>query len=452
MRSDKPRPESAPAVPCRKPGLWLGGAVLGLLLLGWIAALRMGPAEGHVPVQLAARMPGATPDGPVAATDAVAAAAAADAVAAHTAGGEADKAAICGLPDTEPLEGTIGEAIGRQLESAAEQGIRVLHRALAASADPQERAMRLVLKSYLKPSAADAADAAASADAAEAGDAVTTGGLSSGAMTADVADALARVALASTDTRPYAIAAMACSRAQAALATAPEGACGQIDLWTWALNDVGNAAPWLMLAQRANAANDVVAFDQAMFNAAHADRFEYGAFDALRLVNHPAVQRLKPTVRVATMLMLTAIWVDWQTPGHAAVMAWCPQGLEEANRQQACGDLATMLIDRSSAMIDVSLGVGIASAAGWSEERVLQADLRRDAYARLLAQGVPQAPPLGCAWMRDQARWAGQVAQAGDAGLARRLLAASGEDAATIVGRSTPERRSRFRGGRPPYL
>ncbi len=421
-----------------RPGLWCGGAVLALLVFGGIAVGPFAPPDARLPVQVIDAGAVSAP----AERDAVTHEAMGSAAPAPVVSIETERSLVCGMPASKDNGELTGAELNDSLDASATLGLAQLVHALATtSGNDIDRAMRFVLMAYLPrsepfaPFALGASDARSEARSEASGDPQAVGDTLRSAT-----ESLARLALASNDARVYGLAAMQCGRGDAAATrSAQDGACGQIDLWTWALKDPGNAAPWLLLAQRARSQGDADTVDQAMTRAAQAHKFDYGAFEFLKLIDHPAVRALKPATRVATYVALTGLWVSWPTPGHAAGVAWCPAGEMDINREQACGDLARMLVSRSSAMVDLTLGVHLAEQVGWPAAEREQALQQRQAYLDALAAAMPKSPPMGCQWMHDYARWARQIGREGEVAMARRLVAASASASAFAPARPTAQ-------------
>lgn len=303
---------------------------------------------------------------------------------------------MCGQPDEAGVPMS-GSQINAQLEAGAKTGLRRVISGLQRSNDPVDGLMGALLAEQMPE-------------------------LAPGSLSADDAmTAFVQQSQDAADVRMLGVAAMHCHRSSAP--PAPGSPCAMIDLAGWAQRDAGNAAPWLMLARRAHAGGDEAAFDDAMHHAAAAQRFDYGSLELLRLLDHAAVRRLPPSIRVPTMMALAGLWVSWPTPGHAAVSAWCAQGLEDPNRIAACFDLAHLLVHRSSSMLDVALGLRIAPASGWTAEEVAKEQARSDAFQAALSRAKPQSKPLSCEWMREFANWSREVSRGGELAMARRLAA-----------------------------
>jgi hypothetical protein len=303
---------------------------------------------------------------------------------------------MCGQPD-EAGSPMSGSQINAQLETGAKTGLRRVIPGLQRSNEPIDRMMGALLAEQVP-------ELAPGNPSAE-----------------DAMSVLVRQGQDAADVRVLAVAAMHCHRSSAP--PVPGSPCALIDLSSWAQKDAANAAPWLMLARRAHAGGDEAAFDDAMQHAAAAQRFDYGSLELLRLLDHAAVRRLPPSIRVPTMMALAGLWVSWPTPGHAAVSDWCAQGLEDPNRIAACSDLARVLVHRSSSMLDVALGLRIAPASGWTAEEVAKEQARREAFEAALGRAKPRSKPLSCEWMREFANWSREVSRGGELAMARRLVA-----------------------------
>jgi hypothetical protein len=188
-----------------------------------------------------------------------------------------NRSLMCGQPD-EAGSPITGSQINAQLEAGANAGLRRVIPSLQRSNDPIDRMMGALLAEQV-PELAPGSHSAEEA------------------MTVFV-----QQGRDAANGRVLAVAAMHCHRLSAP--PAPGSPCALIDLSSWAEKDTGNAAPWLMLARRAHAGGDEAAFDDAMQHAAAAQRFDYGSLELLRLLDHAAVRRLPPSIRVPTMMAL----------------------------------------------------------------------------------------------------------------------------------------------------
>jgi hypothetical protein len=316
--------------------------------------------------------------------------------AASSAAATPHRSLMCGQPD-EAGSPISGPQINAQLEAGAKTGLRRVISALQRSNELIDRTMGALLAEQVPE-------------------------LAPGTYSADDAMAtLVQLGHDAADVRVLGVAAMHCHRSSAPPAAGSP--CALIDLSSWARKDAGNAAPWLMLARRAHADGDEAAFDDAMQHAAAGQRFDYGSLEWLRLLDHAAVRRLSPSIRLPTMIALAGLWVAWPTPGHAAVSAWCADGLEDPNRIAACSDLAHLLVHRSSSMLDVALGLRIAPASGWAADEVAKEQARREAFEAALDRVKPRSKPLSCEWMREFANWSREVSRSGEPAMAQRLVA-----------------------------
>ncbi|HEY8708851.1 MAG TPA: hypothetical protein VIM34_12725 [Burkholderiaceae bacterium] len=93
----------------------------------------------------------------------------------------------------------------------------------------------------------------------------------------DARDALARMAVSSTDPGVYALALHTCGGNR-------EGACQMLSVDQWARLDPGNATPWLFMLSAAKTRNDLAAKNEALHRIATAQRSETGVFTIPGLV------------------------------------------------------------------------------------------------------------------------------------------------------------------------
>ena len=130
---------------------------------------------------------------------------------------------------------------------------------------------------------------------------------------AGLRDALARMALSSSDPRVYALALHVCG---GTLHSA--GACQMLSAAQWARLAPDNAAPWFAMLAAAKAANDAAAQDEALHRIATAKRSDQGFFAI-----PAAVLAAAPGGEASSMaaLLLVGVEGDQRQPARLALLA-----------------------------------------------------------------------------------------------------------------------------------
>jgi hypothetical protein len=247
---------------------------------------------------------------------------------------------------------------------------------------------------------------------------------------ARVADPLARIALASTDPRVYALAFKACG----GLRERGEGACRMLSAEQWARLDPDNAAPWRFIHAAASARGDLAAQEEALFRLARARRSASGFFDVAGTVL-AVMPGDEAALLAASTLVTEAIAIEAAValPSMQPLVQACRgAALRDPNRAQTCGLLAEALTERADTLLDRMIGVAVGREIGWSVQRT---DRMRGEYTAYLASltdsGAPvrNAESLGCARIRRDLDRLRRTAALGEVGAMREWVTASGKPA-----------------------
>jgi hypothetical protein len=215
---------------------------------------------------------------------------------------------------------------------------------------------------------------------------------------AQSSEVLARMALASTDARLYALAFKACGAGSAT----GEGACRMLSAAQWARIDPGNAAPWQSIFAAAASGGDRPAQDEALFQMANARHNASGFFDLVGAVVNATPD--DDASQLAGWLLATqavGLQAAVTLPGLRPMLHGCRgEALRDANRAQSCAALAEMMTERSDTLLDSMMGAAIGRQIGWPGDRY---DRIHGEYRAYLAQtgtltGVDNE--FGCASLR----------------------------------------------------
>jgi hypothetical protein len=179
------------------------------------------------------------------------------------------------------------------------------------------------------------------------------------------AQAAARLAVASQDPHAYAMGLLACRLNWG------EGVCRQLSTPGWARSDPDNAIPWLYQADEALARNDSAAITEALTRAARAKKSDLVWPSILMLAEHPIARGLAPAPRLVLLTHVFGVYAAFPIPPYRAVADRCkPESMKETQNRQLCSDLATLMTEHSSSVIEFNFGIKVGENSGWPPERV----------------------------------------------------------------------------------
>lgn len=255
------------------------------------------------------------------------------------------------------------------------------------------------------------------------------------------ADHLAQIARRSSDPVVYAIALEACGMQQAGTSTP---GCDSLSATQWAQLEPTNAAPWLRLAQEAQASGDTSGLAEAIYRITQAERIDWHANDAAVL----AMQALpEGTGSLARTVMIHEAWsaqVNWTPASYQGLLQFCELS-GDVNRAQVCNDAAKLFVRAGTTPAELRAGIRIGQNLGWDAQRVEDLRLRRDVLSLAVANAPFYEHPYSCASVRELQNWSAAQQQAGELGAAQLLLQRSGqglESAVAALRRKRLERRT----------
>jgi hypothetical protein len=301
-------------------------------------------------------------------------------------------------------------------QSAADSALARLGTELAARSTDRDHALGLYLPIIAAPNAASYA--ACGGDYAACQQALAT-------AIAERQGALVRIATHTTDADAYAMAVYSCMWPFAGR----NADCDLVSYGQWAGIEPDNAVPWLYLAGDAQRHGDQSTVEAALYRASKA-RYSDPHLDQISgLVYSNTAAALSPTFQVELAGTLLSIQGGLPHPNLSVVMHYCGDaGQTIAGHVQTCSDLATMLVERSRAAIDVLIGGRVAEQVSWANPRL--APLRDEADAmrwQLFRMPGSQAQMLpGCDSTQRLLPIATAQAQFGESGRLRQELAARG--------------------------
>jgi hypothetical protein len=297
--------------------------------------------------------------------------------------------------------------------------------ALANSADEPARAAGLLLQSAGRPRPAD--ESCDSADCPPRDAPINNPGAH---LRTDLVarDALASMALNTRSPQVYAFAMAACQGHR------KDGVCLQLSPEQWARLDPDNAVPWLHVAADARDRRDASATAEALFRVSRVSRSDahWGGLTSLVLARLPADLPILDKVALASEVLALESALP---PPFVPVSQYCSAAeVRDANRQQTCADVAEVLVNKGSSLIDVALGASIGQRVGWPAERLSALQDERDAIAQLGEQAAP-AHPWSCAVLARTLNHLLGVGQHGELVTMRRALRQSPEPVAVLAGK-----------------
>lgn len=255
------------------------------------------------------------------------------------------------------------------------------------------------------------------------------------------ADSLAQIARRSSDPVVYAIALEACGMQQAGTSTP---GCDSLSSTQWARLEPTNAAPWLRLAQEAQASGDTLGLAEAIYRITQAEKIDWHANDAAVL----AMQALpEGTASLARTVMMHEAWsaqVNWTPASYQGLLQFCELS-GDVNRAQVCNDAAKLFVRAGTSPAELRAGIRIGQNLGWDAQHVEDLRLRRDVLSRAIANAPIYEHPYSCASVKELQNWSAAQQQAGELGAAQLLLQRSGqgmESAVAELRRKRLERRT----------
>ena len=247
----------------------------------------------------------------------------------------------------------------------------------------------------------------------------------------DSAEALARLAVNSTDPQVYAWAYRSC----AAVAREAAGSCQLVNALQWARLDPANAEPWLTVAREAKSRNGAAGLDDAMFHVAAAAVHDAGWGRAAAQMLEAAPQADRMVVGTLIVSLDTIVYETIDLSSFSDTWRYCDaRTLGNANRRDTCEKIASLLVDRSTTLMGRAVGLGLGKRLDWPTARLAAVEKERDAaYAVELRDASAPGEPFSCARARRDLSRLAEVARVGEVEALRRRVAATGESVATLA-------------------
>ena len=242
---------------------------------------------------------------------------------------------------------------------------------------------------------------------------------------APVADRLALLARSTADPAVYAQAIQACR--QIPPNEAPPS-CGFIHLEQWARLEPQNMAPHWLLLEQAQLRGDLAGAEEALFRISQSrSNRTHSGLVAQRLAAQAAAEPSDLELLSGTLQSMDALQTGVLQPPYGATLKLCSQSaLADANRRQACDDVARALVSHGESLMANLFGRAIGARVGWPKAQL--DSIGNEAQA--LAQVLWDSGSLGfdCESLRQTRERLLLVSQRGELGAAREIMRASGRN------------------------
>ncbi len=240
----------------------------------------------------------------------------------------------------------------------------------------------------------------------------------------DARDALARMAVSSSDAGVYALAFHACGEGAAG-----PGACQMLSAEQWARLDPGNAAPWISILADVPSRKDRSAVDQALYRIS-VSRQSDSRFSAIPGAIVGTADSDDESMLAAWTVSVEAIGTmsAWTLRGYRPLIAECRgASLADANRRQVCAAIAELLVERPDSMLERSIGTSIGEAVCWPVDRIDRLRGELSAYAEAVVSTVQPGELSSCSALRRQVALIQQRSARGEGEDMRHWVANSGK-------------------------
>lgn len=196
-------------------------------------------------------------------------------------------------------------------------------------------------------------------------------------QTQQVLGKLVDMAVRTTDPWVYQLAATRC---QSSDFSSHVPACQMISLRRWAQIDPDNAAPWLFMADEALRQKDAAALDEAIFRVAQARRSDLRFAKAVAVMQEQLPEGASPFIGFGMASALVGMDAAVGLPHYSVISQHCSvQAINDPSRREVCDAVTGLLIERSSTLLDLGVGISIAKRLGWPAARLAPHEALRDA-------------------------------------------------------------------------
>lgn len=400
------------------------GAVglLSLLLLAWLGRSPRGAPPTVITEPLAKAPAPATASAPEAPVSAPAAPAVASTARAIARPGPADaRLEVCGRGRMSPDD--IERVLGPESAAARQQTVAVL-----LQGAERERLLGLLMGA--QAAAIAAAQAQTQPCAPEDRACAQAAWQRQLAATAPMAEAAVQLALASRDAALYGAAFVHACRGGDVDPRAVPPSCARMSAADWQQRDPGDATAAWWAAHAALARGDAAAADAALAAALRAPRWSWPAgLLVSTLQAHTGFQAAPAPQRLDLLVEVQGLSLGGGFLSVAPLLqkhACTPQALADPARRERCEALVGRLLAESPSLLDVALAARAAEGLGWPADRIRAAQDQKLALQQALRPAQRFEDLYTCDGIARQMRQTAAWATFGEAGAARRAIAASG--------------------------
>ncbi len=245
-------------------------------------------------------------------------------------------------------------------------------------------------------------------------------------------EALAQHAVTTQNPAAYARAFLAC-HSKRAESRAPT--CPAITAARWSQLEPRNAAPWLYIANAAQARNDAPAIEDAVVQLAASQVLDLRWGSEFAVLSSEAAQALPRYVQIAMMADVFGVSAAFAIPNYGTVMSMCtPESMRDiGNRLQLCSAIGELLVRNDTTLIGTAMGIRLGERVGWPSARLMALRAEKSAAQAVMGAGFARDAWFSCtAWERDRS-WLRDIARFGESGAARHRIAASGRTSEEIA-------------------
>ncbi len=245
-----------------------------------------------------------------------------------------------------------------------------------------------------------------------------------GLVLAQKSEALAQLALQSSDPALYRLALDACGRTEH-----PDAACSQISAEAWAQLDADNASPWLQVAWRARLRGDSAGEAGAMQRAAAALRIDDYSSSLFAYAQHG----MPADLDAAERYYLSIEAIGFEAAGGATqfpeASKYCSRdGLKDEGIADECRRLADLFESRGHTLLDLVAAKSMGARVGWSQQR---SEAAAKYLQALQAEAESTEPSIGgdawsCSVVSAANAFLDDVARVGEVAALRERLEQSG--------------------------
>jgi hypothetical protein len=245
-------------------------------------------------------------------------------------------------------------------------------------------------------------------------------------------DDAVQLAAGGEDPAVYALALSMCNSTLGSEAAA----CQSLSPQRWAQLDPDNAAPWLMIASKAQLSGDGAAEAQAFSHAAKAHKMDSYNFSALTFAEPELPPDVTPLERSYLAEEVIGVEAATWNPQYSVATRHCStDAMHDNTVRQQCDSMAQLLVNQGTNLLDLGIGKTIGAHVGWSKERVDKVVQEQHAlmWAILAQEPHEETERWSCDNVNRQSAYFAKLVQLGELGAARDALEHSGESVESMA-------------------